>query len=64
MEQGSHRAIEQFGLEGTLRDHPVLTPCSEQGHLHLSQAAQSHIQPGMSQWKGHPPPLWTTRASV
>jgi len=47
-----HRIIECFGLEGNFRCHLAQSPCSEQGHLQLDQAAQSPIQPGLECFQG------------
>jgi len=44
--------MECFGLGGIFRGHPAQPPCSEQGHLHLGQAAQSPIQPGLECFQG------------
>ena len=50
--QELHRIIEWFGLEGTFKGHLVQSPCSEQGHLQLDQAAQSPIQPDLICFQG------------
>jgi len=34
----SSRLTELFGLEGTIKGHPVQPCCEEQGQLHLDQA--------------------------
>lgn len=41
---------EQFGLEGTRKDHIVQPHCHGQGHLCLDQVAQSHPDPDHFQW--------------
>jgi len=43
---------ELFELEGTFKSHLVQLPCNEQGHLQLSQDAQSPIQPDLECFQG------------
>lgn len=38
---------EWFGLAGITKDHPVQTPCIQQGHLPLAQVAQSPVKPDL-----------------
>jgi len=38
------RIIERVGLEVSFKGHLVQPPCNEQGHLQLSQVAQSPVQ--------------------
>lgn len=46
------RIIEQFGVEGTFKSHPVHPPCNEQVHLQVDQAAQSPTQPCLECFQG------------
>ena len=39
--------IEQFGLEGTFKDHLVQPLCHGQGHLSLDQIVQNPIHPDL-----------------
>jgi len=48
----THRIIEWFGLERTFKGHLAQTPCREQGHLQLEQAAQSPVQPDLESFQG------------
>jgi len=47
-----HRIINQFGLEGTFKDHLVQPPRHGQGHLSLHQVGKNPIQPELEhfQW--------------
>ena len=42
-----HRTVELFELEGIFKVRLVQLSCNEQGHLWLSQGAQSPIQPDL-----------------
>ena len=48
----THRIIESFELEGTVKGHLVQLLCHEQGHLQLNQSAQSPIQPDLECLQG------------
>lgn len=37
--QSNHGTIEELGLDGTFKGHPVQSPCNEQGHLQLDEVA-------------------------
>jgi len=47
-----HRITEQFGLEGTIKDHLVQPSYHWQGHCSPDQVAQSAIQPGLEHFQG------------
>lgn len=47
-----HRITEQFGLEGTIKVHPVQLLSNKQGHLQLDQAAQSPVKPDYECFQG------------
>ena len=44
-ESQNHGIIEQFGLEGTFKGHPVQLPCNKQEQIQLDQVAWSPVQP-------------------
>jgi len=48
----SHRIIEWFGQEGTLKIIWFQSPCHERGHLPPDQVAQSSIQPRLEHCQG------------
>jgi len=48
----SHRIVESFALEGTLKGCLVQLPCTEQGHLQLHQVAQSPVQLDLGRLQG------------
>jgi len=50
--QRLHRITEWVGLGGTFKAHLIQPPCSEQGHLHPGQGAQSPVQPGLECFQG------------
>ena len=48
----NHRITQPFELEGTLKDHLVQLPCSEQGYIQIVQVVQSPVQPDLECLQG------------